>query len=424
MDNRPVNPLAAVLYGAVVALAISYGLCFFLIRVGVANVTSPGTALGYGSDAFARAGLNLCAVQHAILVGSGKIGGAMAEHARASAQVVLPLTIWAIIPAAALFVSGYASGRLCAGSSRAGAMTPAILGGIFYAAVLAAVSRWFAAPIEPSALPSAGGFEFAPPEFSLHPGAWSTFVTAGMFGVIFTYIGSHFASGEPGRRLIPSRWWVCGKSIIPLAILIQLAIAVAAQAWLTSKTGPENPEGPAGRGIVSLQPTVAGIGYGLINGATLHAAVESITSFDGGRQRPVAASLNLYEGMRVRYKGEDTIKSFPSLVYAGAVLVAILALASGALAVRWGSRDGSLPTALRIGIIHAAYLGLTIFLCEVAWKSTVSSGQFKAASSVFIGLRYGPTMLVSFFGVFVMAFVGAYLTNRRYESGRTGFPPV
>jgi hypothetical protein len=381
-------------------------------------------ALDYGADAFARAGLNLCAIQHADLVGSGKMDGAVANHAKESVQVVLPLTVWAIIPAAALFVSGYASGRMRRGSSRLGVIFTAVFGGVFYAAVLAVLSRWFAAPIESSALPSAGGFEFAPPDFSLHPRPWSTFIATGVFGVMFTYIGGHFAADETIRRSIKSRWWVCGKSIIPFAILVQLAIAVVAQGWLISKTGPDNPEGPAGRGIFTFQPAVAGLGYGLINGATLGAAVESRTSFGKGERRPLSASVNLYKGIKSRYHGEDTAKSFPYFIYAGAVLIAVLAYMSGALAVRWGSRDGSLPTALRIGIVHAAYLGFTMLVCNVAWKSTVIAGGFKATSSVFIGLQYEPTMLVSFFGVFVMAFIGAYVTNTKYVSGRTGFPQV
>ncbi|MCE5314658.1 MAG: hypothetical protein ABFD49_10320 [Armatimonadota bacterium] len=419
MDNKPVNLFIAAIYGTIVALVVGYGLCFLLIGMGIANVTSPGTSLKYGADAFARAGLNLCAIQHALLVGAGGVGGA-----KVSAQVLLPLTVWAFIPAFALFVSGYASGRLRSGASRFGVIFAALLGTVFYAAILAGLSRWFSAPIDSGALPSAGGFEFAPPSFDLHPRPLSTFIAAGLFGVIFAYIGSHFAACRVGRGSVFSRWWVCGKSIVPFAIIIQLMIAVAAQMWLISKTGPRNPEGPAGRGIVELQPSVAGIAYGLINGATLRASVESDMGLGGAEKRPVSASLNLYKGMKIRYRGEDKVKTFPGFVYAGAALIALLALGSGALAVRWGSRDGSLPTAIRIVIVYAAYLWFTMFVCAVAWKSIVTTGHFSAASSVSIGLHYDTTMLATCFGVFVMAFIGAYLTNRRYVSSRTGFPPV
>ncbi|MCE5324710.1 hypothetical protein LLG46_15550 [bacterium] len=427
MDSRPVNPIIAALYGAVVALAIGYGLCFFLLRAGVANVTSPGDVMDYGGPAFARAGLNLCAIQHASLKGSGTLGGA-----KVSADVVLPIITWAIIPIAALFVSGYAAGRLRAGSTGFGVIAPAVIGGILYALVLAALSSFFAASIKSGALPSAGGYEFDPPRFPLHPTFKSTLLAAGLFSVIFTYIGSHLSIHKVDRRHHVSRWWVCGKSIIPIMLVLQLLIAIAAQAWLISKTGPENPEGPAGRAIVKFQPTVAGIAYGLINGAMLRAAIVS------GDRSPFAAEINLYKGLRLRTatttsdenelaankKAEEKVIPFGSIAYIGAGLMAIIGLISGALAVRWGSRDGSLPTALRIGIIHAAYLGITMFVCTLAWRSMVRAGSIKVSSGVFIKLQYEPTMLWSFFGVFITAFIGAYLTNRLYSSGRRGFPPV
>ncbi|MEN6356890.1 MAG: hypothetical protein ABFD83_07370 [Armatimonadota bacterium] len=416
MDSKPVNPIIAALYGAVVALAIGYGLCFFLLRAGVANVTCPGEVMDYGGPAFARAGLNLCAVQHALLAGGGSLGGA-----KASAQVILPIITWSIIPIAALFVSGYAAGRLRAGSTGFGIIAPAMVGGILYALALAAMSALFAAPIKSAALPSGGGFEFAPPDFPLHPTFKSTLITAGLFGVIFTYIGSHFAAHETDRRRHISRWWVCGKSILPFALVLELIIAIASQAWLISKTGPKNPEGPAGRAIVKYQPTVAGIAYGLINGASLRGEV--ISSL-GGEKKPFSANLNLYTGMRTHFQGRDTQKQLGGIAYVGLVLMAIIGLTSGALAVRWGSRDGSLPTAIRIAVIHAAYLALTMFICALAWQSTIHAGSIKSSSGVSINLQYNPIMLYSIFGMFVMAFIGAYLTNRLYTSGRRGFPSV
>jgi hypothetical protein len=411
------------MYGAIVALAIAYGLFFFLLRVGIANITSPGAAMDYGRPAFARAGLNLCASQHAQLLGSGKVSGAV-EAAKAKAKVVLPLNVWAIIPVAALFVSGYAAGKLRSGAGRYGIIIPALLGAIIYAGVLAALSRFFAAPIESAALPSAGGVEFAPPDFPFHPKSSSAFYTAVSWGIIFTYIGSHFAAGEAARREGVNRWWICGKSIIPFAIVLQLLFAIASQAWLISKTGPENPEGPAGRGIVKFQPTIAGIAYGLVNGAGLNAELVSETSFGSGEKKPFAADVNLYKGVTTYNRGQKTTKSLPNLVYIGAGIIALLALASGALAVRWGSRDGSLPTAFRIGAIHALYLWIIMFLCSLSWQSIITAGSIKASSGVSIELIYEPTMLVSFFGVFIMAFIGAYITSRLYASGRRGFPSI
>lgn len=416
MDSKPVNPIVAALYGAVVALAIGYGLCFFLLRAGVANVTYPGHVMEYGGPAFARAGLNLCAVQHVMLTGSDKLAGS-----KVSAQVILPIITWAIIPIAALFVAGYAAGRLRSGSSRFGIITPAMLGGLLYALALAALSGYFAAAIKPSSLPSGGGFEFAPPDFPLHPMFKSTLIGAGLFALIFTYIGSHFAAQEAGRRRIISKWWVCGKSILPFALILELIIAVVSQAWLISKTGPENPEGPAGRAIIRFQPTVAGLAYGIINGASLSGDV--VSGF-GGDKKPFSADINLYSGMKIHYQGHDKQKRFGSVKYAALAVMAVIGLISGALAVRWGSRDGSLPTAFRIAIIHAAYLAFTMFICSLAWQSTIHAGPMKSSSGVSISLQYNPALLYSTLGMFIMAFIGSYLTNRLYTSGRRGFPSV
>jgi hypothetical protein len=375
--------------------------------------------MDYGGPAFSRAGLNLCAVQHATLKGVGSLGGV-----KASAQVILPIITWSIIPIAALFVSGYAAGRLRVGSSRFGIIAPAMTGGLLYALALAAMSGLFAAAIKSGALPSGGGFEFAPPDFPVHPAFKSTLIAAGLFALIFTYIGSHFAAQETGRGCVMSRWWVCGKSIIPFALVLELIIAIASQAWLISKTGPENPEGPAGRAIIKFQPTVAGIAYGLINGVSLRGGVESNTNIGDGEEQPFSANLNLYTGMRTHYQGQDKNKHLSGIAYIGLALMAIIGLISGALAVRWGSRDGSLPTAIRIAVIHAAYLGFTMYFCSLAWQSTINAGSIKATSGVSINLQYSPAMLYSIFGMFVMAFIGAYLTNRLYTSGRRGFPSV
>ena len=416
LGSRPVNPIIAAMYGAIVALAIAYGLFFFLLRIGIANATSPGVAMDYGSPAFARAGLNLCASQHAQLVGSGKVSGATEAAAKAKAKVVLPLNAWAIIPVAALFVSGYAAGKLRSGAGRYGIIVPALLGAIIYAGVLAALSRLFAAPIESAALPSAGGVEFAPPDFPFHPVPLSVFYTASFWGIAFTYIGSHCAAGEAARREGVGRWWICGKSIIPFAIVLQLLFAIASQAWLISKTGPENPEGPAGRGIVKFQPTIAGIAYGLINGADLQGALMAVGL--GKEEKILAADVNLYKGITIYDRGQETTRSLPSVKFIGAGIMAFLALMSGALAIRWGSRDGSLPTALRIGVIHAFYLWMVMSLCSLSFQST------EAASRLFVKLVYEPTMLISFAGVFAAAFVGAYITSRLYVSGRRGFPSI
>lgn len=424
MGSKPVNPIVAAMYGAVVALAIAYGLFFFLLRVGIANVSSPGTAMEYGGPAFARAGLNLCAAQHAELVGSGSVSGVAATVAKAKAKVLLPLNVWAIIPVAALFVSGYAAGKLRSGTGRFGVIAPALLGAIIYAGVLAALSRLFAATIASAALPSAGGVEFAPPDFRFYPGAGSAFITAVVFGVIFTYIGSHYAAGEASRRAGVNRWWICGKSIIPFALILQLIFGIASQAWLISKTGPENPEGPAGKGVVAFQPTVAGIAYGLINGATLQAGVVSKTNIGSGEKKPFAANVNLYKGLSTYNQGQKTFKKLPTAVYAGLGIMALLALAAGALAVRWGSRDGALPTAFRIGVIYALYMCLVMFLSSLSWQSIMKAGPIEASSGVSIKLIYDPTMLASTFGVFIMALIGAFIASRRYVTGRSGFPSI
>lgn len=411
-ERRRANPVLAAIYGALVALVLGYGGSYFLTLLGTGIVSASGRHAEHGPATLQRAGLNLYAMLHATLAGTGQTPDMSGAVRDISSTIVLPLTVWAAVPMLGLIIGGFAAGKLRAGTGRWSMVLPAVLGGVFYAGLLAALAPLSGARVDPSALPSLQGFEFNPPDIIFRATSLSAFYSGLIFGVVFTYVGGLIAlRAETSYEPSPGRWWGSAKALVVFVIIIQLIIAVGAEAWFVTRPAAQHDEGPVGSRFAQMLPTAAGMGYLLVNGASIASGIESSSE---GLQSPfdMSVSVNLFEG--IKRDTEEDVRKLPPYVFILPALFGIMMFFAGGLAVRWGSRDGSLPTALRVMVLNAVYLLFLAWACRIIWASTDKAAGFVSRYEVFITPVFSLTMLWVAVGVFIAAFLGAFVAGRRY----------
>ena len=403
--SRRGNWIFAAIYGAFIALIIAYGISYLLTRFGLGVISESGRATD--RSVFIRPALNLYAMHHITLAGSGQAPNDFGDPQNVSATLTLPLTIWAFVPILALMVSGYAVARMRNGRRRWKTVVPAILGGILYALILTLVSPLISTKIGWFILPALENVSPNPPQIPFHPVIESTLIYTLAFGIFFTYIGAILAIGARQGESRSTRWWACGKAIIAMAIVIQLLICGAIVIWSFMNVQSDEKESRENARFTEMLPMAAGMSYALINGANLVSGVEAYTSKGELISRPFYARVNLYRGI-YREGNEKQHKPMPVYAYAVVVLTCIAIFMSGRIAVNLGSRDGSIPTAFRITFFHTAYLAILIAVCNIILN--VSDGMTR--SLVYIKVQYSDILPYTIPAVFILSFISAHFTRR------------
>lgn len=389
-QHSPAKLLAAAAYGAVLAIVIAYLCSYVLMRSGLGVISSLGESTR-GPAVFSRAALNLYAIQHSPLVGEGAVTDALGTRERVKARITLPLTVWAAIPAIALLIGGAVAAGKSRGGGRRQVVRAGLLVGLIYGVILMAAAGLVSARIGGFVMPEIGGVSPNPPEIPFR--AESSPVLLG-FGVLFAWLGALIVLRNERDDAGPSRWWACGKAVVVCALVLQLVVAGVLLERTTNRRADDGGEKPR---IVEMLPTAAGLGYAMLNGTTLVASVES-RLMSGPVQRPFLERVNLYGD-------SDRIAIALGALLLGLVLVFV----AGALAVRWGSRDGPIRTGLRVAVLNVVYVLALILLCEMRLA------QSTAISSTTIQIRalLGPGLAVSFVVALVTSSLGAALGSRR-----------
>lgn len=391
--RRSANPVFAVIYGALIALVASYGGSYILTRFGYGVIGASGKDIPLGPTLLMKALLNLYAMQHITLAGSAEVVGSVVN-----AKIILPLTVWAIVPAISLFLGGYGAAMHKAGYGRWKMAVPALLSGFFYVVALAALSFVTRTNIESFLLPTVNGISANPPDIPFQPDIISTLIFGLIFGLSFSYAGALLAIRITLLHRVRGKWWACGKAVLSVALVLQLFAAGAIGVWvIMSSNASENKSSR----MLEMIPTGAGIGYAMIHDATVTGSVES--KFQSSK--PFHGTANLYTGIDTQFQGKDSHKNVSDGVKAGAAILGCIAsFLMGFFAVKWGSRDGNLPTALRIGAMHTIYLVCTSAFCNL--------GLITSFDSITVGISYGTWILFSFLGVTLLSFMGAFWGNR------------
>ncbi len=409
-NGEAANPIVAAIYGAVVSLLLCYALSYLFtcLRLGIVSAHVSWDS----RHAFMLAGLNVYACQHIPLIGSGVPPGDE-QHIRAF--ITLPLTLWAAIPVFALIAGGWVCARTRVDAGRWGMTASALMGGIIYAGVLTGLAGVVSAEFASTAIPvvRAGSQEWglSPPEIPFMPTVVGTLVYSLLFGLAFSYLGALLAVRIGAEIHVRGKWWSCAKAVVIVALLLQLLMCGAMLGWFAAQSRSSKADQFAQPEIIAILPTAAGAGYALLHGAEFTARATPLLMPDAA----YGVQLGLYRG--VETIGGGKISSRPASPYAwiGGLIGGIAVLLSGGLAVRLGSRDGSLPTAMRVTVLQSAYLAVTMVLCRVAWGVT---GQ----SSVVIGPAYDSGMLVEVACVFIIALAGAHWATRKYAGRLAGSP--
>jgi hypothetical protein len=399
---RALNPVLAAISGALLALVIGYACSYVLTRYGMGVVGGRGDRV-FGPGVFARSGLNLCALQHMALVGVGEVTDTLGNTSKLTASIVLPMTVWVVVPIVSLMIGGWCAARSRALGGRRAMTGAAVAGGLLYGIALAIAARWVEARLDTFLLPEISGISANPPQIAFRPSERSALVLGCGFGTVFSYLGALIAARSRARASAPGKWWACGKAVVVTALVVELLIACAVFVFAVARRNAEAESNPR---IVEMLPTAAGLGYAMIYGATLVSSVESGFLSQKTASRPFYVEINAYGG--VTRENEHKVSPVPAWV--GCLVVGIVAaFVSGRLAVRWGSRDGSLPTAWRTALLHTAYVALLAALCGMLLRQAdpVSSTTLQ------VGAHFGGTILISFGGVLLFSFLGAHTANKR-----------
>lgn len=407
-NGEAANPLAAAFYGAVLALVIAYLFCFVLGRTGFSLLHGPG---GWFSPQYLmRSAVSLYAAQHVPLIGFGTVGGELGSM-EVHASLTLPLTLCALVPMAALMIGGYAAAKSRGTCPRWAAIVPALFAGLIYTMVLVIAARFVAAGFTSVGLPEVisptMSTQFNPPQVPFRPSISGTFTYCIVFGLIFPYLGALLAVRSSGEPKIAGKWWACTKATIALGLVIQLTVAGAAMVWSYRSDVISD---YTRREFVGILPTVAGIGYSMVYGSKLSLGMESAAV----RSSAYHTDAELYLGVVSMSAGKPEYKPANPNVYFVALVAALLVLFSGRLAVRYGSRDGSLPTAVRMTMIQFAFIALQMMFCTMSFSTGGLTAYMRPA--------YGGAMLLAGVGIFMLTLLGAHWANTRYVGRLSGFP--
>lgn len=418
---KPLNPILAGIYGAIVALGCAYALSYVFAHFGLgvlrASEAGQATLASHNSEVFGRAALNLYAAQHVTLFGRGDIASSVGDAfpVRLFASLTLPITVWTIIPVFALLLAGYVTALSRRNTGRWGMLLPAMSAGLLYALTLAALSGVARAKIGSFVMPEIGGFSANPPPLTFRPEGTSVLAFVCGFGLLFTYLGGLIAVRSNERGSEPGKWWASAKAAVLAALVVQVLMLVTVGVLLASGSRRAD-DRVEGERIVEMIPSTVGVAYLMANGATLQADLESRVRSEQPTRKTFGARISLYKGIVKEERGKISKKPVPlQATIPVAVLAALGFVLAGWLAVRWGARGGSLPTAGRIAIIHTPYLIVLAVLCSMKLVQSDPLTVTTITVRPMVDLLW---IFYSFAAVFVLSMVGAHLANRRVVSFR------
>ncbi len=408
-DGESANPIAAAIYGVVVSLALAYGISYLCVYFGVGAVSAGAR---HPHQSLSLAALSLYACQHVALIGSGTL----ADMGRVHATVNLPLTLWAVVPAISLIGGGLVAARARGSRGRWAVIAPAVASGVIYAVILALGARFVSAKFTSAALPavSAPGIntEFNPLDIPFRPSAFGALGYGCLYGVIFSYLGA-LMTVRGTRDESVGKWWACVKAVLVVALVMQLILAIVGCAWMATSSRFKELDAAARPKYIQIIPMATGIAYAAVFGGKISYSAVPAAMPSAAR----AAEIGLYSGTASREGNRTIHRPASGFAWVAALVAIVMTLATGRLAVRYGSRDGSIPTAIRILLLQAVYFAILVRLCCMGWGI---SGQF----TLFAGPVGDATLALAALVVFVVALIGAHRANLRFAAPLGGFPRV
>lgn len=396
--------------GAVAAVVVGFGLSAAFSAVGPALVAPSEGAHQSARTFLARAGLNLYAIHHIRIAGGGLPGGPSGAYV----SIAWPITTWAILPAAALAIGGWLSGRLSGARGRH-RFWVGLLSAVPYVIILLAVRGLFG--LHTSALrfplPKIAGVELEPGLLSalLRPAAGSTLFHGLLFGAIFGSIGALGGLRAIWRGLVrrDAFWpsWLRGAVVAVVLgqlIFVALLAAVSGRAMgAFSRGGKNTAPGELARGWVTNLAASAGWAYYLAHGVTLRA--DTAVAPGVPEAEPVVQRYRV--GLLTGIVEDDKRKPAPHWAYLLLIVPAAALVTGGFLAAKTAGQPASRP-ALAAGFAAAYALLLTALVpCyTLALRTVITTQGLTNRTTASIGPSAAQVFALGLILAFVFGFIG------------------
>ena len=407
----------AALAGAVVAAALGYGLSAAFSALGLALVAPAADARSSTALSAARAGLNFYAIHHVRIVGHGLPGDPTGTYV----SILWPITIWAILPAAALMLGGFVSGRL------SGARGPARFSAGAWLAlpyvVLLLAGRWLVSvPSAAVALPEiplrGTAFELLPGVLS--PAAGGTIFHGLLLGIIFGGLGAIGGFGAIWRGLVrPDGFWPAWArgAFLALAtglVLFFFLLSAVFAVGLSHERRDREEMKPVE--IIRIWTTLLPAGVGaadyLAHGVTLRGDIVTRTSIAG--TRPVVQTYRA--GLITGALAEGKTQRLPRWVFLASLVAAVALVLGGFVAARTDPKPTPrLALAARLAGMYALLLTALVPFFTLALRTAITAGGTKTWTTMTLGPSAAQAFAFGLVFGFVFALIGVsiYRQNAR-----------
>ena len=410
--------------GAVAAAALGYGLSVAFSTAGLALV-APSEGAGRDSGLFfARSGLNYLAIHHIRIVGGGLPG----NPANVALSILWPLTIWAVIPAAALMVGGYVSRRLSGAASPAWFASGALVA-IPYIIFLLVASIFFVVPSTAVKLPEISGTGIAPESVPalLRAAADGTVLNGILFGIIFGGLGAlgGFRAIWNGLFRRDAFWpsWARGAMISVIAGQLVFFVLVFVLAFLAprlgfgggisnpspSEAGTLSEAGEMMRSWVTVSPAVSGNIHYFSHGVTLAGRITSKVGIPEARSNVQVFRAGIIKG--ITYEGES--KPVARWLYLLVLAPAIALAYGGYIAARTGNEQNArFALAAKFAVFYALLLTALVPLYTLALRTAIMTGEITTRTAAMVGPSAAQTFGLSLVIAFVFGYMGVKIHRR------------
>jgi|GEM_PF-6522292 len=408
LGNGTVRLVTGSILGALVACILCWTACYLLTKADVGFFAGKEEVSSRHND-ISKASLNVYTIQHVKLTGSGIISDATGSKQNVFARIVLPYSIWTIIPIVALFIAFAITLKISGAENRKQALIATLIMSLIYALLLTVFAEIIHAPIDSVPIPEISGTSISPPAIDFTPSAASAFFYCLLLGSSCALV----------RWLLPVKKSLnerigfmhpCAVSAFSTTLIVILILSFGA--WYMTRNKATN----SGLGFIELVPATANAVYSGLFGASIVANAESEMSLGGGKTTLFSLNANLYGNTKQNDGKKTESKPVPGPVkYGAGALVIFLGFMVGLFAVKKGSRDGFVTTTARVLLFQMVILLFLVLTTRLELVSSMKSGEFSSTTSVVASTIWSIQMLIPMLIFAVGSLMGAQLSRKSFK---------
>lgn len=386
--------------GAVVAAILGYGLSLAFSLSKLALIAPPEGANPNNQLFLLRSGLNFLAIQHIGLTGTGASGNA-------HVSIIWPITVWAILPAVALFFGGFICQKLSGIQDRGNFALGAMIA-VPYAILLMVARAFFTVPSAGVKLPPlpADGLSLDPSQLPIvfSATALSTLFHALIFGLIFGGIGAmgirRLLKGFSDKNTFWPSWargaaasLVIGQLVFFLLIIVLAGVSHSKnKAWTSA----------------SLIPAEAGLAHYLSHGVTLSGSIKTEISMPGAQPTVQSYKAGIFTGT----EADGKKKPVPPAARLLLLIPAIALIIGGRLAAKSKDTTPKWRLAVQFAGAYALLLSAVVGLFTLVISSKTAFEGLSTSTSLAVGPSVAQAFAFGLILALIFGFIGAVTTSR------------